>query len=260
MVVCLLRCQDRLQAGENLEEGNPRVSLVLLYRLQQLDLAAAEASARRSGLDDGTGLRASIAEAEDRLDVMSGDIAASRSRARALELELAAVEGKRAKVESDLYSGRIGNPKELSAMQEEVHALDRQRASLEDALLVELERVDEMEPAALAVQRSLDEARMGLAEREASYVEEIAAADRQLAHLKAQREALAPEIDEALLRRYERLREGKGGIVVTTVRSGICDGCHVAVPEGTSQRVLQDPGAHATCEGCGRLLVAPEHL
>ncbi len=236
------------------------MSLVLLYRLQQLDVAAAEESARRAALDDGAGLRIAVEEAESRLDGMRQEIAAGRSRVRALELELEALEAKRAKAESDLYSGRIGNPKELAALQEETHVLDRQRASLEDRLLAELERLDEMEPVAIGEERSLEETRAKLAERAAAYVEGMAAADRRIAEIAAQREALAPEIDEALLRRYERLRPGKRGVVVTTIRSGICDACHVAVPEGKVQRVLQDPDANAACDGCGRLLIAPEHL
>jgi len=41
------------------------------------------------------------------------------------------------------------------------------------------------------------------------------------------------------------------------VHGGICDGCHVGIPEGLLRRLHDDPETLAACDGCGRWLFIP---
>jgi len=117
-----------------------------LFHLQQLDTEIARVSAHRAGLNDGAPERAAASEAAQRLTDLQGEIAARQTRLRALDLELQSLQSKRKKVETDLYSGRVGNPKELASMQEELSALDRSKARLEDEVLGLLDEVERLEP------------------------------------------------------------------------------------------------------------------
>jgi hypothetical protein len=154
-----------------------------------------------------------------------------------------------------MYSGRIGNPKELASMQEEVEALGRQQAAVEDQVLVLLEQVEQLDPRAREAQRTLEDAEAALTRQEDAFRAAAAAADREIREFTARRAELAAAIDEDLLRRYERLREHKGGVAVVAVHNGVCDGCHVTIPERLVSRLRQDPSLVAACDGCGRLLV-----
>lgn len=226
-----------------------------LYDLQQLDTAIIRTAAHRASLDDGTAQRAVVAAAVQELADLQGRLAAWHARLRALDLGLRSLEAKRAKFDADLYSGRIGNPKELAAIQEEIGALDRVKAGLEDETLSVMELVEQAEPEARRAEATLEATQAALAQQEAAFIAATAAADGEIADLAARRSALAAQIDEFLLKRYERLREHKGGLAVVAVTGGICDGCHVAIPEGRLQRIAGDPNALAACDGCGRLLV-----
>jgi predicted nucleic acid-binding Zn-ribbon protein len=231
------------------------VGVSLLYELQQIDLALARALAHRQGLDDGAGHRVALEAATTHLDALRRERSTCQSRLRTLDLEIQSLQAKRTKVNTDLYSGRVGNPKELAAMQEDVAALDRQKTGLEDEDLSLLEQVDQLDAQIRQAQQAIDAAEAALARQEAVFREAAAAADHEISERTARRAALMAGIEEDLIRRYDRLREHKGGIAVVAVRGGICEGCHVAIPERLVSRLERDPDLMAACDGCGRLLV-----
>lgn len=224
-----------------------------LYELQQLDTRLVRQEAALVALDDGTGLRAQVAEAATAEEAARADLHAKQARLRDLELELQSTVGKSTKVEQDLYSGRVSNPKELQAMQEDVQALGRQRQRIEDEMLSLMEEVE----ALLAHLRDLEVQRQtrerALDEHLEDYRARGASLSAEIATLRQQREARAAEIEQALLARYERLRGRKQGVAVAAVVRGTCEACHVAVPEALVSAV-RDGGALRTCEECGRIL------
>jgi predicted nucleic acid-binding Zn-ribbon protein len=226
-----------------------------LYALQQADSALAEAVAQRAKLDDGAGRRTAVAEHVARIQDLTHSIAAAQSRQRALDLEIQSLRAKRTRLEADMYSGRIGNPKELAAMQEDAAAIGRHARHLEDEELGVMEELEGLEADRGQAQEALRAAEVDLARTAAEYERDAAVLDERIAHLTEQRRATAAEIDEGLLRRYDRLREGKQGIAVVAVRGGVCDGCHVTVPQRLRSRLERDADLVATCDGCGRLLV-----
>jgi predicted nucleic acid-binding Zn-ribbon protein len=232
------------------------VSLVRLYKLQQVDIALARAIAHRQALDDGAAQRAAVEAATGHLALVQDQIHTDQAKLKALDLEIRSLDGKRAQVEADMYSGRVRNPKELSAMQDDVAAISRTKSGLEDEMLALYERAEQLDADKTGATRDL-EALSSDAERQArAYQEAVAVADREIESLESQRVELVGEIDEDILRRYDRLRPVKGGVAVVVVRAdGICDGCHVAVPERVVSRLRRDPAGVQTCDGCGRILV-----
>src|SRR5256884_6882976 len=110
-----------------------------LYELQLVDTQIARLEAALAALDDGTAMRAQVEQARSAEETARAELQARQSRLRDLELELQSTVGKATKVEQDLYSGRISNPKELRAMQEDVEALGRQRQRIEDEMFTLVE-------------------------------------------------------------------------------------------------------------------------
>ncbi len=245
-----------MRLDANLPEG-ARVSTSRLYDLQQVDLAIARATAQLAALNDGTPERAAVAEATGRLNAIQQDIAQRRARLRDLELAVDTVRAKRTKVEADLYSGRISNPKELSAMQEEITALNRTTSRSEDDMLGLLDEVERLEPQEREWAGALQSADAALERQVAEFRQTTEALEKEIAELTTRREAVAAELDPDLVRRYDRLRERKGGVAIVAVRGGICEGCHVAVPERLFRRLQDDPEMLAACDGCGRWLYIP---
>lgn len=227
----------------------------LLYRLQQLDSRLAWVAERLRALGPDAEVEARARAAGEALRAGEDALAATQREIRTLELALQSAVAKRLRVEQDLYAGRVRNPKELAAMQEEVEALKRQARRLEDAILEQMERAEGLLGDLRGLTDAAAAARREWEEREAAATRERAALEAELARLTAARDALAAAIEEPLRRRYERLRERLGGVAVAAARRGICEGCHVALPEARVRRLAEEPETLLTCERCGRILV-----
>lgn len=228
-----------------------------LYELQLLDAQQIRLEAALAVLDDGSALRAQVTAARQEEEAAQADLRARQSRLRDLELELQSTVDKSKKVEADLYSGRISNPKELRAMQEDVEALGRQRHHTEDEMLTLMEDVERLleqirtlEAQRQAKERALDEHLEDYTERQKGLTADLDSTRRR-------RETQAAEADPDLLRRYERLRSRRDGVAVAAVTGGICGACHMAIPEELLNKVRETDDVH-TCEDCGRILYVPD--
>jgi len=235
----------------------PVSTIERLYTLQRLDSNLAHLGRDAAALDDGSTLRAQF----DRLlaDRQAAEVSlhAKQAKLKVLELELQTTTAKAHRMEQDLYSGRIANPKELSAMQDDLQALGRQRGRLEDEILALMEEIERLLAEMKTFEQSVEAGRRSLDEHLAEFRRRQDAIALERERLQAERVALLQQIDEGLLRRYELLRDRKGGVAVTLVVRGICEGCHVAIPEKRFAQLLDpDTDRIYTCEGCGRILYA----
>ncbi len=228
-----------------------------LYRLQRLDSLLAQLARDAAALDDGSTLRAQFDRLQADRQAAESTLHAKQAQLKILELELQTTTAKARKLEQDLYSGRVANPKELSAMQTDLQALQRQAARLEDEILALMEEIERLLGETKTLETTVENARRSLDEHLTEFRRRQDANITERERVQAERTASLQEIDEGLLRRYELLRDRKGGVAVTMVVRGICEGCHVAIPEKRFAQLL-DPETDRiyTCEGCGRILYA----
>jgi predicted nucleic acid-binding Zn-ribbon protein len=231
------------------------VTIARLYDLQQVDTALTTALARRQDLDDGSVQRELVAAAAEHLESIAERTGETQSQLRTLDLETRSLRAKRVKIEAEMYSGRIANPKELAAMQDDVASIGRHVSHLEDQELALMEQAEALDAGRSQAQQALEAAQADLTRIVDAYRHAASAADEEISTLRARREALAGEVEENLLRRYERLLEKKGGLGVVAVRGNACGGCHVAIPQRLLSQLARDPELVATCDGCGRMLI-----
>jgi len=240
------------------EQSLPVSRLRRLYRLQQVDSELLQTEERLNTLDPGAALSARAEEAEAALAAARGELASRQSRLRDLELELQSTAARRKHMEAEMYSGRVRNPKELAAMQEDVVMLGRHAHYLEDVILALMEEVEGLQARVRALEEAASTARAELARHLEARQHQQETLQAALQTLRREREQVIGQIDEELLRRYDRIRERLGPLAVVAVRRGVCEGCHVAIPEGRMRRLQEEEDLLLTCEGCGRILVLPE--
>lgn len=172
-----------------------------------------------------------------------------------LEDEIAVLNDKATQHDKTLYSGSIGNPRELQALQDEIGALKRRISQLEDQELEVMEQIEPLdaELAAAAQERATLDAR-GTALR-GQIAEEEVAIDAELETVRAERATIAAGIDADLLAEYDQLRPQSGGIAIARLVGGSCGGCHLSLSAVEVDRIKKlPPEAPAHCEECGRLL------
>jgi predicted nucleic acid-binding Zn-ribbon protein len=201
------------------------------------------------------GAMAELAKLEQRAAEVGSarqDLARSQQR---LEDEIASINAKAAQHDATLYSGSIGNPRELQALQDEIASLKRRVSHLEDQ---ELELMEQLEPVDADVARLAQE-RAELDERagalRAQIAEDEVAIEEELSTVRAERDALVGTVEPELLQEYDQLRPHTGGIAIARLVGGHCGGCHLALSAVEVDRIKKLPvEASVHCEECGRLL------
>ncbi len=224
-----------------------------LYELQQVDIEAGNVTLRLQDVAARLGESAELKRARK----MAADAQATLSKCRAhmqdLDLDVASLAEKIKTDEQRLYSGRVGNPKELSGLQEEVASLKRRRENKEEELLEAMVAVEEAEAGLADAQAILSQVGQTWKTGQGNLVDEQASLQARLEQLSEQRTALVVAVGPTDLATYERLRQRKGGRAVVLIANGICQGCRMSPPTSQVQqaKVSQDL---VFCNNCGRIL------
>jgi uncharacterized protein len=230
-----------------------------LLELQDHDSAIDRLVYRRGSLPEHARLAelgTSLAAINQLTAERQGELATVSREQTRLEDEVEMVRRKAQAEEARAISGRVTSPKELTAIQEEVAALQRRQSSLEDDLLERMERRETLE-AELA---ELTTRREGLVAEQAEVTKArdaaLAEIDGEVQVQRAARAALEPEIDPPLLTLYEQLRGRQSGIGAAALVGNTCQGCRVSLSpvELNAMRALP-PERIKRCENCRRILV-----
>jgi predicted nucleic acid-binding Zn-ribbon protein len=231
----------------------------LLIRLQDLDTLIAQLRHRRAALPERAQLR-SVEQAMDTLAARSETLVAERQRLSeqlvALEGEVDAISSRRTGIERRLLESRHAAPRDLQAMDNEVHHLAQRQAEAEDLQLAVMEDAEPVdgELARIESERArLDEAATTLG---GTLAVAEAAVDAELATLTGTRVRLAGGLPEGLARQYEALRTRLGGVGAARLVGNHCDGCHLDLSSVEVERIRRLPADEVvSCEQCGRILV-----
>jgi uncharacterized protein len=228
-----------------------------ILHLQELDSSIDRLIARSEELEEGEELRAAalkVQELEDRVGEIRLGLDSQRREQERLETEVASLDAKVGAEERRLYDGSVANPKELASIQAEVSSLRNRKGRIEDEVLEQMERREEMEGRLPPLESELAEAREKLANLDSEVAEELGQTKQSLSELRSEREALVLEFDEELLELYEDLRAQKRGIGAAALENGVCSGCHQKLSPLELERIKHSEGIRR-CEYCRRILV-----
>ena len=230
----------------------------LLIELQLIDSEITKAKVKLAGLPEIEQIAAIHVRLENtavELAVVETELADAAIDLKRSELDVEQVVDRIAKDEKRLSSG-LGTPKELEQLQHEVVTLNKRKAELEDG---ELEfmikhdgikaRVDEL----LNDQVGLKKLELELNVRLENSKAEI---NQALENLIADRNALAPKIDPALVDLYDKIRASAHGVGAALLVGNKCDGCHLAINAIEIERIKGLAADEIIrCEECRRILV-----
>jgi len=223
--------------------------------LQETDQALDRARARLTDVEGQMGESEELIAARQVVAEKQEVLTQLRSRLHDAEWSVDDARGKATEVEGKLYGGTIRNPKELSDLNTEFALLKAQVAKREDTLLGLLVEIEEGEA-------QLDNAQSSLAERDAiwqqdqaSFLEEKARLEPEIADLDARRQDQLKTVDASSLRLYQLLRERHRGQAVAGVERGMCQGCRIALPISLLQKARSGVGL-VQCVSCERIPLA----
>lgn len=246
-------------SGERTEVGPAEAfrGLGRLLGLQELDLSISRLESRRSELEGGEQLRAARArgaETEARVGELRLALDSVSNEQRRLETDTDSIQRKIDAERARLYDGSVANAKELQSIEAEVESLRGRKSRLEDELIDQMERREEMEARLKSLDADAAEARERLAEIEEGAASEFVEVENALAERKGEREAMLPQFGEDVLDLYDDLRQQKKGIGAAAVVDGVCQACHQKLSPMYLDRLRREPGVRR-CEYCRRILI-----
>lgn len=225
-----------------------------LYEIQTIELDIIERTKRmksvKAQLEDDELLR----QAKEGFAVAEGALDDKGKLLREVEIQIEAVVEKRVATETRLYSGSVGNPKELQDMQMEVESLTRRRDQLDDRLLHLMIARDQ-------ASQDMEESRQLLEEIEAEYDENQHELMKEKTELSGEIERLMSKRKSALaktpgptLQTYNNMRRAKGNRPVAVLREKTCTICGIE-QDNTVLAAINRGNELVSCSNCGRILL-----
>lgn len=169
------------------------------------------------------------------------------------EAESHKIDEHRTRLEAQLKT--VIAPREAEALQREIGTLVRRRSELDDAELAALEeqsRIDDDLAAHLRLEESLRDA---LITSDTALVAAEADIDGELVRIADRLGGLRAQVDNGVLKRYDRLREHHM-VAASTLSGSRCEGCHLdlSAAEVDDVKDAAAAGGIADCPQCGRML------
>ena len=224
-----------------------------LYALQDIDLliqareaTVADAEARLGETEELLVAREAAAEAKRVLQEL-------QKRQHEAEFEVDEVRRKIEPFEKKLYSGSVGNPKELVGLQQDVESLRSRQRALEDRVLEAMAAVEEAERTLASDQGALREAEAAWSAEQERLRQGQRLAEQELVELRERRRRQGALFDAPTLRLYEALRAAHGGRAMAKVERGTCQGCRISLPMNLLQKARAG-NSLLQCSSCERIL------
>ncbi len=222
-----------------------------LYQLQAVEqeLAAGEQAWRqvKRQLEDNQ----AVLHARQELLTRQQHLKTLNQQLHSAEGELADIDSKIKRLEDDLYSGRIKNPKELANLQHELDGLKTRRDQNENSTLETMSQVEATGASLTRQNHTLQELEAAWQRQQQQLTAQAGQLQTVIADLKQQQRQRLAQIDPPAVVLYQELKRAKGQ-AVARVEQGICYGCRISLSSMELQRAKG--GVLVQCSSCGRIL------
>lgn len=224
-----------------------------LYRLQQIDRQIDQARSQvdiiRQALENDAELRETLKLVE----TTQADHNHARLTMTNAEAQVEAQRIKIEQAESNLYGGRVQNPKELQDLQKDIASLKKHLVTLEERELETMIKTEGAENDLQSAKTKLELMQARLGNEHKKLIADQSALIVTLEQLTEEREAALSPIDSSLLQTYESLRQQKRGTAVVEINDNACSSC-AATLNAALQQNARSQQQLAYCSSCGRIL------
>lgn len=191
-----------------------------------------------------------LARTQAQVDAAKAAIKQAESSRRKFESDIQALQQKISKYRDQ--SLNVKTNQEYKALQDEVTFAENEIRKLEDKILDGMVEIETREQELKNAEAELVLERKQVEQEQTDARLRTAKDKEELAHLTPQRDSIRAEIDEALLRHYDRIFKQRGN-ATATVRDGKCTACYVMLRPQVYNDVQTDARV-VTCDSCGRIL------
>jgi predicted nucleic acid-binding Zn-ribbon protein len=227
-------------------------TMKLLIALQACDLRIKEKLAlKEKGPEAVRKREEDLAGAEALLQEEMSKLDAHDSLSRETEREIQDLDEGLKKAEVKLSA--IASNKEYKAALKEIEGIKREKETLEISVIELLEQKDELVSVCDDNQKQTKELKQQFDQDKKQILKDMKALDRGLKKLEKERVRCCKATDQALLKKYDLLRDHKAGVAVTSVINGVCQACRMAIPPQKFNELIRGDKL-MNCPTCARII------
>lgn len=224
----------------------------LLIALQDFDTRMGHILAKKEeGPKKIQRLEQRLTDLETQLAEEKGQIETFTCDRRETEQRIEEIENKLKKANIKLSS--IKSNKEYHAALKEIDELKKAKFVLEESAIDVMERLEALEARCAVNSEEAKELRRQFEMDRDAVTLSLKALDQDLHTLEQERLGVSQVVDMGLLKRYDTLRERKGGIAVSQVIQGVCQTCHLRIPPQEFNELIRGDKL-MTCPNCTRII------
>lgn len=231
------------------------MSLANLYRLQQIDSRLDQIRRRIAEIHQELENDQSYRQAAETLEALTHRWKESQKQRLEMEQRVDTLRRKIRESEAALYGGKIRNPKELQDLEREIAMLKRNLETLEEYLLEALIAEEQEGEGIQKARQELERLQATIATHHSLLRGEEELLTQEMRRLEMERDATLQGIASAWLEEYERLRQQKRGVAVSTLNEGSCAVCGTLLTPAQQQQARHSSTLFL-CPSCGRILYA----
>jgi predicted nucleic acid-binding Zn-ribbon protein len=195
--------------------------------------------------------RSLLAEIKVKLEETRRQLEQLSKERREKESEIEDQEQQIQKTQSHLKE--IKNNKEYQAHLHEIDTLKRGRGTIEEAVLLLMDRIEILKNEMATEEQSCKEKELKFSETVQTIEKEIAGLHEEKLKLTEERKKLSDQINKKIMVQYEHLLTTRKGTALAGVSGNTCLGCHMSLPPQLVAEVKRNEKL-LTCSQCYRIL------
>lgn len=227
--------------------------LEMLLDLQEIDDELGELERSKIYLPEMIQkLQGEITNLESEIEGSKTTMQESLKEQKALELE---IESHKQQLENYQRQMRtIKTNKEYDALTAEIDSKKIEISEKEERVLSLMSTIDECQEKESELTSRLQEVKKGNSEQLKHLNDQSSSLQAKIDNRLEKRNKIAGNIKRQIIGIYERVRKGKGGLVVVPIRKKACGGCFKQIPPQRIQEIRRGDRIFS-CDSCGRILI-----
>lgn len=223
------------------------------FRLQKIDTRIDQVTARLEKIKELLEDNMEIIEINNQYIEKLTEINIIDNEISIHEVSISKLTLKKQLFESNLYGGKVHNPKELQEIQEEISHLRCNIDSLETSVIDLMMIKEKKLIICKEIENKLNDVKDSQALIKVDLLKEETSLNLEVSNLFEEKKAVANGLSAQEFDLYNRLRSQKKGLAITTVSDGECDSCGNLLTPAVMQSVKSNEKINY-CPSCGRIL------
>jgi predicted nucleic acid-binding Zn-ribbon protein len=200
-----------------------------------------------------------IEDAENRLKTAKERQAHTLGLIGAAEADMSGREQFLSQGKARLYEAKGRSLKELMGIQRAVLVAEQELQAGEDAYGELLEQLERLKAEAGGIEDALKALKKRYNQMARDFNAKKSSLELQINALDVKEEGVRSALPEDILNLYDSVVRRVGKTPVATIRSQVCQGCHIGISDQQIRKIRFGQQLHC-CENCGRILIDAAHV